>query len=356
LEQALDAVISRRPPVRVLALEPESYDIPLTTVSRDTLFDSFAFINLRGLASKPMKLLVDTGNSVLILPSWQAIAELPNWNALYTVLVDDTNEPWNAPAKLVKGPIEIAAADGSVFCIDDCIFYACTGNAPGENEPTANFGAGCLTAYDNLNGWPLRPAQTFRPEYPFAEFNFAPAASVLSYTQTLRVQATSCLRISKSSPLGYSVFDIAPNEPWMALIPKALTIGTVHTKWPSPARRAIAMIDTGGTCAYLSDPDDCVYSTAWPDPAPNPSWTSTSIGCFSTGEPITLTLGDQSTDFTYTIDKGAWPSTVKGLTLVMCEKNAFMWDRYGLNIGGISALSIGILVNYRDAQVGLRLK
>jgi hypothetical protein len=341
-----------------LALPSDSYDIPLTTISRNTSFDSYIQVAVQGAPTQPMTLVVDTGNSVPILPSWATIEQIPNWGNTYTVLEEGPTiaEPWGAPAKLVKGPLELTAADGSVFAMEDCIFYACTGIAPGETEPTANFGAGCLTQYTTEGVWTLRPAQTSNPAYPYAEFDFAPDHAVLSLTRALRIETTSTLRISKMPPAGYQMFDIVPATWWMALVPRALSIGAVKTAWPNSTQNPIAMIDTGGTCAYLSDPDAFVYKSAWPDPAQNPDWTKDSVSCQSTSEAITLELGDDHASFSYTLDTSGLPAPVQGLTLVMCEKNSFMMDQYGLNIGGVSALAVGILVDYQNARVGLKLK
>ena len=127
-----------------------------------------------------MSLVVDTGNSFPILPSWATISAVRDWQATYTVLTEgpDFTEPWGAPAKLVQGPLEITARNGSVFAMENCIFYACTGDAPGDTAPTANFGAGCLTRYGAIDGWTLKPAQTYNPAFPYAAFDFAPDQGV----------------------------------------------------------------------------------------------------------------------------------------------------------------------------------
>lgn len=355
---ALGAAFPHRRTEEALALlqPPDHYDIPLTTISRNTSFDSYVQVCVRGAPTQPMNLVVDTGNSCPILPSWATIAAIPNWQANYTVLNEDTPEPWNAPAKLVMGPLELTAADGSVFAMEDCIFYACTGNAPGETEPTANFGAGCLTRYMDAEGWTLKPAQTYNPAFPYAEFDFAPDHAVLSLSAALRIETSSTLRISKAPPLGYDMFEIIPDTWWMALTPRALSVGATKTAWPNVARKPIAMIDTGGTCAFLSDPDGYVYNADWPNPAQNPCWTMDSICCQSTSQAITLELGDAVSNFTYTVDTSTLPTPVQGLTLVMCKTNSFMMGQYGLNIGGVSALAIGILIDYQNNRVGLKLK
>lgn len=116
------------------------------------------------------------------------------------------------------------------------------------------------------------------------------------------------------------------------------------------------MIDTGGTCAFLSDPDGYVYAARWPDPVANPDWAKHSVLCQSTSDDITLELGDSRNSFSYRLDTSHMPPAVQGLTLVLCKQNEFMRGQYGLNIGGISALAIAVLVDYKSARVGLKPK
>jgi hypothetical protein len=67
-----------------------------------------------------------------------------------------------------------------------------------------------------------------------------------------------------------------------------------------------------------------------------------------------MEVGDATGSFTIAIDETALPAAAKGMTLVMCQLNKFMRGQYGLNIGGISALTHPILIDHIDKQVGFR--
>jgi hypothetical protein len=148
------------------------------------------------------------------------------------------------------------------------------------------------------------------------------------------------------------MLDIVPDTPWMALRPLSLTIGGTLTQWPGRTQ-AIAMLDTGGGPAYLTDPNGLVYSKGWLPPAPNPGWTSSSTNCNSTLASVGITLGDGTSSFSYQINESLLPASTQGLVLVMCENNYFMFNKYGMNIGGISMLATRMLIDFRNAKVGL---
>jgi hypothetical protein len=117
------------------------------------------------------------------------------------------------------------------------------------------------------------------------------------------------------------------------------------------------MVDTGGGPVFLSDPNGYIDRTNWPDPVPSPSWTSSgSVSCESTEDDLTIVLGDGRSSFSYRIDTTKLPSSVQGLTLVMCELCYYMMGNQGMNIGGLSALFNSILVDYASAQVGFKAK
>jgi hypothetical protein len=150
--------------------------IPLTTVSLSSNFDAYVNIQFRGQGPGSMtSLLVDSGNSLLIVPSWEEIQNLPG----YAVL-GEAQEPWGSPAKVVRGPIQLPTSGGGMHVLDDCVFYACTG-AP----RTANFGVGCITPWSS-NGWgtpqglgvTMQAPLSYNGQYPFAEFDYAPAVTV----------------------------------------------------------------------------------------------------------------------------------------------------------------------------------
>ncbi len=330
--------------------------VPLTTVSLNSNFDAYVNIQFRGQTSASMtSLLVDSGNSMLIAPAWEDLKDLPG----YTVL-GEGKEPWGSPAKIVRGPIEIPTASGAIHALEDCVFYACTG-AP----RTANFGAGCVVPWSASEwntpsglGVTMQSPLSYNRGYPFAEFNYAPAPSILSLSGALRIAQQSEMVISKSQPPGYSMLEIIPNLEWMSLIPKSLTIGTTLTQWPGNVASPIAMVDTGGGPVFLSDPNGYVFSSTWPQPASCPTWTSGSELCRCVSDDTTLELqsADQSSSYKYTIHTRDLPPTVQGLTLVMCKVNAFMMGKQGMNIGGISALFNTILIDYATARVGLKPK
>jgi hypothetical protein len=359
LAEKLRTIITERLQRRRLlteALSSASAVIPLTTVSLNTNFDAYINIRFRGQApTAATTLVVDSGNSTLIVPAWEDIKDLPG----YTVL-GDAKEPWGSPAKVVRGPIEIPTESGELHVLESCVFYACTG-AP----RTANFGTGCISPWAT-SGWntPLGIGNTmqsplsYNTQYPFAEFNYAPAASVLALSNTLRVAQESQLVVSKTQPAGYTTLDIIPNVEWMSLIPKSLTVGSTLTQWPGTVETPIAMVDTGGGPVYLSDPNGYVYNSTWPQPTACPWWASTSDHCTCVSDNATIELWNsgKTASYKYTIHPHDLPPSVQGLTLVMCKVNAFMMGQQGMNIGGISALFNNILIDYSGNKVGLKLK
>ena len=189
----------------------------------------------------------------------------------------------------------------------------------------------------------------------FAEFDYAAADEVFNSSNPQGVSEESTLRLYNAAPDGYQFLQLVSSCPWMALRPKQLQIAGTVTGWPAANMNAIAMIDTGGTSVYLSDPTGLVYQTVWPAPAGNPLWASGSVNCVSTKSSLQIELGDdQGASFTYAINETALPPSVQGLTLVMCQMNEFMRQQYGMNIGGLSVLATQIIVDYSSARVGFR--
>ncbi|MBV8211765.1 MAG: hypothetical protein JOZ08_00910 [Verrucomicrobia bacterium] len=336
----------------------DSIQIPLTTVSLDSNFDAYVNIGFRGGRNRPSTtLLVDSGNSTLIVPSWDDIAALPNSAKNYTVL-GTAKEPWESKANIVRGPIEIATATGGIYTIENCVFYACT-----EKPGTANFGVGCIRPW-SADGWntpkgigvTLQAPLSYDTLYPYAAFDYAPAENVLPGEATPNVTAGSSLVLYKSPPPGYKMLDITPNLEWMSVVPKALSIGNAKTGWPGSVESPIAMVDTGGGPVFLTDPNGYVYNLAWPASTTCPLWTSKSTDCQCTGANITVELTDGTNSISYIIDTDRLPPTVRGLTLVMCKVNSYMMGMQGMNIGGISALFNSILIDYLNGRVGFRSK
>jgi hypothetical protein len=336
-----------------------SVQIPLSTVSLNTSFDSYIDIRFKG-SNSPVNLLLDSGNSVLIVPYWENIPSVPDYQVL-----GEGIEPWGCPAKIVRGPIELITTNGVTYTLENCVFYACTDAPPTGGDRTANFGAGCLSPW-SASGWntpagigvTMQAPLSYNSSYPFAEFNYAPAEQVFGAADTPTLTTTSSLILYKALPAGYTTFDIIPQLSWMALKAEGLYIGPTKTSWPGPVTSSIpiAMIDTGGGPVFLSDGDGYVCDKPWPDPVSNPAWTSDSTDCQSTSDEIAIELGDGTNSITYTINPSLLPSSVQGLTLVMCKVNEYMRGQRGMNIGGISALVNYILVDYQNARVGLKPK
>ena len=78
--------------------------------------------------------------------------------------------------------------------------------------------------------------------------------------------------------------------------------------------------------------------------------------CESTRAAVSVSLGDTTGSYSYTIDDNFLPIATRGITLVMCRKNNYMMGQRGMNIGGISALVNYILIDYANARVGLKAK
>jgi hypothetical protein len=354
-----------RPRAIAAAAAPAAADtitIPLTTVSLNSNFDAYIDLWFEGSESdKPTQLLVDSGNSILIVPRWEDIAALPNARTNYTVL-GTAQEPWGCPANVVSGPIRLVSVTGVPHVIDKCEFLACTGDGP-EGSRTANFGAGCLSPW-SANGWAspqglgvtLQAPLSYRADYPFAVFDYAAAATVQARAGITKVSTESSLILSRAQPAGFAMYDILPQLEWMSLSPLALVIDGNKTSWPGSVEAPIAVIDTGGGPVFLSDPNGYVYETAWSNPVDNPAWTSSSESCESVGGKISLTIGTTAQPFTYSIDPVYFPPLSQGLTLVMCKKNYYMMDEQGMNIGGVSALVNRILIDYGTARVGFQPK
>jgi hypothetical protein len=334
-----------------------SLDIPLTTVSLASNFDAYINIQYRGApANVSVPLIVDSGNFSLIVPDYGVIAALPNFSTDYAVLADDVAEPWGCPARIMRGPIEIPTQSGGVYEIPNCLFYACTAaNASGDR--TANFGVGCISPWIPANNITIQAPLSYNPAYPYAEFNYAPANQVLAATSDPLIAEGSSLTLYNAIPQGYQMFDIVKNLMWMSLIPRSLSIGGTVTAWPGTIPSPIAMVDTGGGPVFLSDPNGYIYETNWPDAVPSPAWTSSgSVSCQSIKDDLAIALGDESSSYAYRIDTANFPTSVQGLTLVMCELCYYMMGNQGMNIGGLSTLFNYILIDYAAEKVGLKAK
>jgi hypothetical protein len=268
----------------------------------------------------------------------------------------------------MKGPVQITTSDGSIYQIDNCVFYACIANNA-DGERTANFGTGRVSPWsangsntrDGL-GVTIQSPLSYNTAYPYAEFVYAPAETMFSSTATPHVNDGSLLILHATRPSGFTMLEIIPNLGWMSVVPAAFAIGSTATAWPGSIASPIAMVDTGGGPVLLSDPNGVVWREAWPDPVRCPSWTGAnppeSRNCTCVSDRLTLSLkgSDGMTSYTYTIDTSAMPASVQGLTAVMCELNGYMMGQAGMNIGGITALFNRILIDYAGTQVGFAPK
>lgn len=342
------------------SLSPPSYAFPITTVSMNYNFDAYISIGFLGAdpANAP-QLIVDSGNSNLIVPRWEDIAAIPNYQASYQIL-GQASEPWGCPANVVKGPIQLFDSGGGSFTIPDCVFYACTDDSPQDHSRTANFGTGCIAPWTaSSSNAPSGLGVTLQPvlsqtAYPYVEFDYAPMDRMQLASTAATASAESTIRIYNAAPDGYQMFDIVHDLEWMALMPKSLGIANILTQWPGDVASPIAMIDTGGGPVYLSDPNGYLYQSAWPSPVANPDWASSSTLCQSTQALLGITIGDAVGSYAYVIDNSTFPPPARGLTLVMCENNAYMMGQQGMNIGGISALVNSILIDFRRNQIGFK--
>jgi hypothetical protein len=338
------------------AAKGASFGIPLTTVSLNSNFDAYINVGYRGGSGASLtSLLVDSGNSSLIVPDYNVVAGLPNFGSDYAILVDSIQEPWGCPAKILRGPIQIPTQSGDVYEIQGCVFYACT-DANQDGVRTANFGTGCISPWPAIGAFTIQSPLSYNTTYPYAEFNYAPAATVMAIGKQPNTVGGSSLTLYQTMPPGYESFDIIKDCAWMSLIPRALTIGTTKTAWPGDYPSPIAMVDTGGGPVFLSDPEGYIYSASWPEKVPSPPWTSSSDCCQSVKDDLFIVLGDRNGSFSYRVDATNEPPSVQGLTLVMCKDCSYMMGNQGMNIGGLSALFNFIVIDYSLARVGLKSK
>ena len=141
------------------------------------------------------------------------------------------------------------------------MFYACTGPNPKDGSYTANFGVGCLEARKLGTKDPVSPLSVI-PDYPFAEFDYAPSRQINVPGVGPTIVGNSYLNLYKTVPDDYKnrMFAILKDLGWMSLRPKSLAIGGEQVGWPGKRlATSIAMIDTGGGPVFLSDPDNSLW-------------------------------------------------------------------------------------------------
>jgi hypothetical protein len=343
-----------------LAAPTAGMEIPLTTVTYQAStaslgnFDSQIDILFEGApANSSVQLMLDSGNTTLIVPRFEDLSRL----AGYTILAQNATEPWGCPAHIVRGPIDLPTRSRGILRIPDCVFYACTGNNK-NGERTSNFGLGYVTPWTaDPSGVTIQAPLSYLQQLPFVQVNILPAQDALGAAGRPSVTEDSTLTLFGQLPQDYRMFNTVPNSPWMALVPKSLSIGGVVTAWPGNLASPIAMIDSGGGPVFLSDPNDAVSAQVWPDTVRSPDWTNPgSLPCESTAAGIEIELGDDVSSYTYSIDEASLPASVKGLTLVMCKQCEYMFGWNGMNVGGISMLVNDLVIDYQSGRVGLKPK
>jgi hypothetical protein len=338
--------------------------IRMVTAFAKANFDSVIFARFRG--GKLVGLVADSGNTSLIMPGFEDLQLLPNFRTDYQILteVDDhgrqLQDPWRLDAVLVRGPIEIPTADNTVLTIPDCVFYALKKT---DKTPSNNFGLGIIASWTKIRGFEVRPPLTYLSGYRYLEVDLAdvplPASEAPSTSQD------SLLTLYTSQPDGYKMLKTDPHAQWMAVTPEVLTIAGHPTGWPrqNADPKPIAMIDTGGTQTFLSDPGhDTRNALAMAAPGTIPCWARNCPGNLpstnpaATKSPIGITLGDGSATWSYTVDLSALPATDRDTSLVVCDECGYMMGVPGMNIGGLSMLFNSLLIDQTGGRVGFKRK
>jgi hypothetical protein len=358
-------------PARSAATD-DTIEIPLTTVSAGNFFKALVNVTAGGT---PTTLELDSGSTALVLPDAAALEGQPGYSVVTTLGEDGKplTEPFGCPAKLMKGPIELSAAQGP-YTIPDCVFYACTGPRD-DGCLTKNFGLGRISPW-RIEGPPNQPehraeikvAFCYEGSYPYAGLHFAPAATLFSSSSEPLVTQGATLVLSKTQPVGYQWLDIVPHIQWMAVRPRSLRIGQVATAWPGNLdTKPIAMVDCGGGPLFLSDPKGGLAQQQWP-PADCPRWTSNaspkSTVCHCTKDDVEVVLSDDGNGppVTLQVNVASLPPALQDLTLVMCERCGYMWTddqgrpNEGMNLGGLTFLTNSIAIDLGGAKVGFRPK
>jgi hypothetical protein len=199
---------------------------------------------------------------------------------------------------------------------------------------------------------------SYDPAYRYAEFVFAPAATMLGDADKVVVNDASLMILHAAAPSGFTMMDIVKSTQFMSVVPASFMIGGTTTGWPGSVASPIAIIDTGGGPVLLTDPDGYVYGKTWPDTVACPVWTKGSIACNCISDRVEIGLKSATgtTSYVYTVDTSAMAPTVRGLTAVMCQTNEFLRGQQGMNVGGITALFNRILIDYVGNQVGFAPK
>lgn len=350
----IEALTSRRPKSDERAADGSRLTIPLTAVAMSGNFDSYIEVQFPIPGGRPVtaQLLVDSGNDCLVVPHSDALV-----NSGAYIWHGSTVEPFGCPAYLLQGPLQIPTLDGSIYEIENCVFYACY--ADNSWNPslgrTANFGAGRVIPWPTVSvgtyDGPVQSPLSYGT-YSFVEFIYGPAAA-MSFDGGPVVTDGSFLVLNSYMPSGYRMMEIIPNAMWMAVVPTSLTINGTSTSWPGSDPGPIAQIDTGGGPVLVSDPNGHVNLNPWPDRVTCPPWTSGSYpNCNCTSAPLQLgfTGYDNVGTYSYSIDASALPVPAQGLTAVVYNPGQ---QPDTMNIGGLSLLFNRLLVEYAGNRIGL---
>ena len=338
----------------VVAADDAEIHVPIDSVSKDGSFDAYIHVGLVGGTGQDIKLMVDSGNTTLILPHLEAITQIPNYAEIYDVGTDTVTEPWGAPARLVTGPIVLPCEGGS-YTIARCQFYACTGLNK-DKECTANFGIGRVDPWIDPHG--LQSPLSYDGDTNFVQIDYAPVDQVFSAADGPHVAPGSWLTLSKDKPGGYlTMFDILPKTPWMSLKPLSLYVGNDQTEWPGVRiASSIAMIDTGGGPVFLSDQQNYLRRLDFPGSVPEDIPDFWDLTCAGISGDLAFSLSDGTNTMSFSLPASALPQSVQGLSLVACQNCSYMFGWDGMNIGGLTALFYSILIDYKGVQVGFKAK
>ena len=208
---------------------------------------------------------------------------------------------------------------------------------------------------------------TYSTGYNFVEIDLANAP--VGIQEATSTSEASRMRLHRDQPSGYVMLQIVShngvyksnNLPWMALTPVSLSIGGVATSWPTAADSPIAMIDTGGTQPYLSDPNGSTTAAMSSSVVGSvPDWVrdagAPSTSCNATSSVVGIELGDGTNSYKYVLDLAALPVGERATSLVVCSNCGYMFGQSGMNIGGLSMLFNSLLIDISSKKIGLMKK
>jgi hypothetical protein len=176
--------------------------VPIDSVSKDGNFDSYIHIGFAGGPYPNVKLLVDSGNSTLIVPHFEALSQLPGFNQNYTYDPVKVKEPWGADAYIVSCPIVLPRGSGT-YTIKNCRFYACT-RLNDNGCYTANFGIGCVRPWSVGDPNNLQSPLSYIPEFDFVQIDYVPIDRMFQPSNKPHIVPGSTLTLRKAKPDGFA--------------------------------------------------------------------------------------------------------------------------------------------------------